>query len=109
GALATGGKLDDREILTPASIKRAYTEQASGPDAVLGQKTRWGLGFALTQPETPLGPNPHSFGHPGAGGSIGFADPDAHVGFGYVMNQMGGNALLDTRAANLYNAVFEVL
>ncbi len=109
GALASGGKLDGRQVLTPESIKRAYAEQAVGPDAVLGQKTRWGLGFALTQPETPLGPNPHTFGHPGAGGSIGFADPDARVSFGYVMNQMGANALLDTRAASLYNALFESL
>ncbi|HUA33038.1 MAG TPA: serine hydrolase domain-containing protein [Candidatus Binataceae bacterium] len=109
GALAMGGKLDGRQVLTPASIRRAHTEQAVGLDAVLGQKTRWGLGFALTQAETPLGPNPHTFGHPGAGGSIGFADPDAHVSFGYVMNQMGANALIDTRAASLYNALFEAL
>ena len=109
GALATGGKLDGRQILSPESITRAYTEQTVGQDVVLGQKTRWGLGFALNQPETPLGPNPHTFGHPGAGGSIGFADPDAHVGFGYTMNQMGGDALLDGRAASLFNALFESL
>jgi CubicO group peptidase (beta-lactamase class C family) len=109
GALATGGALDGRQILTPASIVRAYTEQAVGPDVVLGQKTRWGLGFALSQPETPLGPNPHTFGHPGAGGSIGFADPDAGVSFGYVMNQMGADALIDGRAATLFNALYEAL
>jgi len=78
-------------------------------DAVLGAVTRWGLGFALTQPETPIGPNPHTFGHPGAGGSIGFADPDARVGFGYTMNQMGADSLIDRRAATLFNALFAVL
>jgi CubicO group peptidase (beta-lactamase class C family) len=109
GALATGGSLDGRRILTPESIARACVEQASGPDVVLGANTRWGLGFALTQPEIPFGPNPRAFGHPGAGGSLGFADPDARVGFGYTMNQMGSDALLDGRAAALFNALYESL
>ncbi len=109
GALAIGGSLEGRKILTPESIARASSEQAVGFDVVLGAKTRWGLGFALTQAETPLGPNPRTFGHPGAGGSLGFADPDARVGFGYTMNQMGSDALLDGRAAALFNALYESL
>jgi CubicO group peptidase (beta-lactamase class C family) len=47
------------------------------------------LGFQLTQPERPLGPNPGAFGHFGAGGSLGFCDPESGVAFGYVMNEMG--------------------
>ena len=39
--------------------------------------------------------NPHAFGHPGAGGSLGFADPDAKVDLGYTMNQMGTDPRLD--------------
>jgi CubicO group peptidase (beta-lactamase class C family) len=46
-------------------------------------------GFQLTQPERPLGPNAASFGHFGAGGSLGFCDPDARLAFGYVMNDLG--------------------
>jgi CubicO group peptidase (beta-lactamase class C family) len=42
----------------------------------------------LRQDFMPLSPNASAFGHPGAGGSIGMADPDAKVGFGYVMNKM---------------------
>ena len=106
GALACGGALDGYRVLTPASIERAYTEQANGPDLVLGVVARWGLGFALNQPGAPVGPNPRTFGHPGAGGSIGFADPDARVGFGYVMNQMGSDQLIDGRASSLFNAMF---
>ena len=109
GALATGGDLNGYRVLTPASIKRAYTEQANGPDLVLGVTSRWGLGFALNQPAAPIGPNPRTFGHPGAGGSIGFADPDARVGFGYTMNQMGADALIDGRASSLFNAMFAAL
>jgi CubicO group peptidase (beta-lactamase class C family) len=109
GALATGGSSSGYRVLTPNSIERGYSQQAYGVDAVLGAVTRWGLGFALTSPETPLGPNPHTFGHPGAGGSLGFADPDAKVGFGYAMNQMGADALIDGRAATLFNALFAAL
>src|SRR5262245_41646787 len=46
-----------------------------------------GLGFQLTIPERKLGPGPRALGHFGAGGSLGFADPDAHVAIGYAMNQ----------------------
>jgi len=56
-----------------------------------------------------MGPNPHAFGHPGAGGSLGFADPDAKVGFGYAMNQMGNEPLLDVRPAALIDAIYASL
>ena len=68
GALARGGEVDGRRVLTRDSIARAYTEQSNGMDEVLKRPTRIGLGFMLSQPEARLGPNPHSFGHPGAGG-----------------------------------------
>jgi CubicO group peptidase (beta-lactamase class C family) len=61
--------------------------RASSEDFVLRRPTRFGLGFQLTMPERPLGPSPRAFGHFGAGGSLGFADPDARVAFGYAMNQ----------------------
>ena len=109
GALAIGGSSSGYRVLTPNSIERGYSQQAYGVDAVLGAVTRWGLGFALTSSETPLGPNPHTFGHPGAGGSLGFADPDAKVAFGYAMNQMGADALIDGRTATLFNALFAAL
>ena len=40
---------------------------------------------------------PGSFGHPGAGGSLGYADPESGVGYGYVMNQMAGSLAGDPR------------
>jgi CubicO group peptidase (beta-lactamase class C family) len=45
--------------------------------------TRFSLGFMLPQPGMGYGPNMKAFGHPGAGGSLGFADPVQKVGFGY--------------------------
>jgi CubicO group peptidase (beta-lactamase class C family) len=46
-----------------------------------------------------------SFGHPGAGGSLGYADPDLGIGYGYVMNQMAGGLLGDLRTTRLTKAV----
>jgi CubicO group peptidase (beta-lactamase class C family) len=86
-ALATDGTLDGVHVLAPETIARAITEQVNGPDLVLERPTRYGLGFQLTMPERRLGPGPRAFGHFGAGGSLGFADPDARVAFGYAMNQ----------------------
>jgi len=89
GALARGGALGGVRVLEPETIDRARTEQAFGPDAVLGGlPMRFGLGFMLRQDFMPISPNAGAFGHPGAGGSIGMADPEAKVGFGYVTNKM---------------------
>lgn len=89
GALACGGEVDGVRLLEPDSIALARSEQASGPDAILGQMPmRYGLGFMLRTDFMPLSPSENAFGHPGAGGSIGMADPDAGVGFGFVMNKM---------------------
>ncbi len=70
-------------------LAEATREHSSGQDRILERPSRFGLGYQLTQPERPLGPNPRAFGHFGAGGSLGFCDPDAGVAFGYVMNHMG--------------------
>jgi CubicO group peptidase (beta-lactamase class C family) len=88
-ALAAGGRLDDTTIVDPAALTEAVTEHAYGQDLVLGRPSRFGLGFQLTQPERPIGPGQATFGHFGAGGSLGFCDPEAGLAFGYVMNQLG--------------------
>jgi CubicO group peptidase (beta-lactamase class C family) len=86
-ALAGDGALDGVRILSPEIIARAIGEQVYAEDVVLQRPTRFGLGFQLTQAERPLGPHPRAFGHFGAGGSLGFADPDARLALGYAMNQ----------------------
>jgi CubicO group peptidase (beta-lactamase class C family) len=83
GALLSG------EILDPAILGEATAEASAGNDFVFGRPSRFGLGFQLTQPERRLGPNPRAFGHFGAGGSLGFADPDARLAFAYVLNRSG--------------------
>ena len=47
-----------------------------------------------------------SFGHPGAGGSLAFADPDARLGFGYVTTRMKFDLSGDKRSAGLVEAVY---
>lgn len=86
----------------------AIAEASAGDDLVLGRPSRFGLGFQLSQPERPLGPNPRSFGHFGAGGSLGFADPETQLAFGYVMNR-GGPRWQDPRNRALIDAVYEGL
>lgn len=109
-ALARGGEVDGVRVLTPESIERATTEQAFGPDAVLGGiKMRFGLGFALRHPGMPLSPGPAGFGHAGAGGSLGCADPENRVGFGYTMNRMQAGLGGGPGAYALLEALYESL
>ncbi len=109
-ALANGGELDGVRILSREAIERARTQESLGPDRVLPMVTRMGLGFMLPPANEPLGPNPRTFGHGGAGGSLGVADPEARVGFGYVMNLMHtGPWLADPRPRALLDALYEAL
>jgi CubicO group peptidase (beta-lactamase class C family) len=101
-----GALLDQRRpLLGGELLTQATAEASAGDDLVLGRPSRFGLGFQLTQPQRPLGPNANSFGHFGAGGSLGFADPDARVAFGYVMNR-GGPQWRDPRNSALIDAVY---
>lgn len=75
-------------LLSPSLLAEATRVQSDGFCPVLGEDVRFGLGFVPTSTRRPLGTNPRSFGHFGTGGALGFADPDAGVAFGYVMNHV---------------------
>jgi CubicO group peptidase (beta-lactamase class C family) len=107
-ALAGDGGLDGVHILSPETVEMAIAEQVYGEDLILERPTRFGLGFQLTMPERPLGPGPRSFGHFGAGGSLGFADPDARVAFAYAMNQ-GRGGWQHKHVRHLIDLVYEAL
>lgn len=109
GALACGGELDGVRVLSPESIERARTEQSRGPDEVLIVETSFGLGFMMPVSGSTMGPNNQAFGHPGAGGSLGFADPEALVGFGYVMNLTAADILINDRPKALIDALYRSL
>lgn len=105
-ALARGGELDGVRLLREATLAKAIEEQSYAKDLVLPLKMRWGLGFMMTSDTLPLGPNPRIFGHGGWGGSLGFADMDARVGWAYVMNKMSPGTTGDTRAAGLIGSLY---
>jgi CubicO group peptidase (beta-lactamase class C family) len=108
GALAADS---GKAFLTREGVARCSTEVSYGHDEVLRLTTRFGPGFMLSQSsgKGQFGPNPRSFGHPGLGGSIGFADPDAGLGFGYVMNRAGADILVGARPRRLIDAVYACL
>ncbi len=107
-ALAEGGA----EIgVTPETMARitAVHAVARPRDEVLGVPTYFSLGFARPGPETAFGSTPRAFGFPGAGGSFGFADPDARLGFAYVMNKLEFWLVNDPREKALRDALYRAM
>jgi CubicO group peptidase (beta-lactamase class C family) len=106
GALANG------KLLSAETLSLCSQEQTFSHDQVLGLPLRFSHGFMLSQVDRPdcrYGRGARAFGHPGAGGCIGFADPDYELGFGYVTSRMGQNILIDERAVQLVDAAYKVL
>ena len=99
------GELDGgTRLFTPETTKLARAERSSGPDRVLVISTRFGLGYMLHGSASPL-LSETSFGHPGRGGALGFADPESGIAFGYVTNGFRKSVTADPRAQALVRAV----
>ncbi|MCT2589815.1 beta-lactamase family protein [Streptomyces sp. N2-109] len=96
-------EVDGARLLTPGTLASATKEQAAGPDQVVVAPSRFSSGYMLPTKGNPMiGPN--SFGHTGRGGSLGFADPEHGIAFGYAMNHIIGGPD-DVRATALVDAV----
>ena len=96
-------------VLTPDQVERARTPLTSGRDQVFASvgmplEQKIGLGFWRCSPVTRFG-GTGSFGHAGAGGSYGFADPEHRLAVGYAMNKMA-TELVDPRPHDLLRAVY---
>ncbi len=105
-----GGPLVSAE--TVARMSRVST--ANHQDATLVIPTRFALGFMKAMDNRALGHESaligeSAFGHVGAGGSIGFADPAKRMSFGYVMNRKGLGLLLNERGQSLVDAAYDVV
>jgi CubicO group peptidase (beta-lactamase class C family) len=101
------GETDGIRLLGRGQLERATTQLTSGPNTVLmNLDIQFGLGFMVPSSLIVLG-GPRSFGHFGAGGSMGWADPDAGLAAGYVMNRMDIGLAGDDRSLNLFNATAE--
>ena len=102
----------DGQLLESELLAELTREHAVGDDKTLLTRTRFGLGCMLDQPEVAnatYGMGPRAFGHPGAGGSIGFADPERDVAFGFVTNNLGPFVLMDPRAQKLARLLADCL
>ncbi len=87
-ALANGGELDGVRLVSPEAIERVKPRQSwAYEDGTLLKPMGFSQGFVKDEPHL-FSPNEAAFCHPGAGGSIGLADPTHRLGLAYVMNRM---------------------
>jgi CubicO group peptidase (beta-lactamase class C family) len=115
GMLATGGQWQGQRIFAEHSLQSLQTRVSNGMDLVLQRETAFSAGFMMDpiadgeKVRQTFGPNLSAFGHPGAGGSLAFADPVQGIGFAYVMNQMEPGAMPRERTMRLVRALYSGL
>lgn len=110
GAVARGGELDGVRLMSKDTIDQMASMQHNMIELLQERHYRQGLGVLLNSPDAVyMGPHESAFGHHGIGGSIGFADPDSRVGFGYSINKMHSVGTNGPRARRLIDAVYEVI
>ncbi len=111
-----GGKLVDAKTLS----RMAEVSMATHDDATLRLPTRFAPGYMKSmdnrkrsiaatlwdEESDSVILSSAAFGHVGAGGSLGFADPAAGFSFGYTMNQMGPGLLMNGRGQRLVDAAY---
>ena len=97
-------------ILSKKTLDHATQFHSLGPDTVLlNLPIKFGLGFMMENPYSPLGQNPDLFGHSGVGGSVGFADRKRKIGFGFTKNYMHPPGKLFKSANDLTNLFYSIL
>jgi CubicO group peptidase (beta-lactamase class C family) len=111
--LASGGEWDGRRFFGEEAAGWISRPLAQGFDPVLRREMAFAAGFAVDPVGTDgrkmrsvFGPSRRAFGHPGAGGSLGFADPERGLGFAYVINQMELGVLPHERCFSIVRALY---
>ncbi|RYD32761.1 MAG: class A beta-lactamase-related serine hydrolase, partial [Verrucomicrobiaceae bacterium] len=115
--LACGGVWEGRQAIPSEAITWAGTRLVNGEDRVLRLPSSFSAGFMMDPVDsatgrklrTRFGTSPGAFGHPGAGGSLAFADPDRALSFAYVMNQMEQGVLPNPKSLLAVQAVLEAV
>lgn len=105
-AMANGGAAFGKTIMSEAGVRRIFDRQTAGQDLVLGLPIVFGMGYGLSTPEFPLGPNEHIAFWGGYGGSTVVVDQDARLCVSYVMNRMESGLLGDRRGFSLLQAAY---
>jgi CubicO group peptidase (beta-lactamase class C family) len=107
--LANGGELDGRRFFSAKTLSWMATALVDGVDRVFQIPTAFSAGF-MKNPKQAKRRVPRrstsSFGHPGAGGSFAFADPENNISFAYVMNQMEQSLLPNEKSLRLVDAIY---
>ena len=109
---ANGGELNGQSFFSQETIEGMTTILSDGKDRVFQIPTAFSAGFMKDSRDAArrlFGPSATSFGHPGAGGSHAFADPENKIAFAYVMNQMEQSVLPNEKALRLVNATYHLL
>jgi CubicO group peptidase (beta-lactamase class C family) len=87
-AALIGSTSDGRRLLPPERLRLASALLVEGPDLILGVPVRRALGYHLGEPYSPMSERITAFGHAGAGGTFGFADPTYQFAFALTKNRM---------------------
>jgi CubicO group peptidase (beta-lactamase class C family) len=109
--LANGGEFDGRTFFSEKTIEWMTTTLIDGMDRVFQIPTAFSAGFmkdARSATRRIFGTSPIAFGHPGAGGTHAFADPEHKIAFAYVMNQMEQSLLPDEKSLRLVGAIYQM-
>ncbi|MGX5840981.1 serine hydrolase domain-containing protein [Mesorhizobium sp. ArgA1] len=109
GMMAAGGVWESKPLIGPAAVEEAGRPRIRGMDDSFALPTAFAAGYQMEDPSYAGRASPQTFGHSGWGGAIGFADPAAGVGFGYVTNRMLGFDDLDPRRKGVIDAVYDAL
>jgi CubicO group peptidase (beta-lactamase class C family) len=109
--LANGGRTDDREFFSAKALTWMTTTLTDGIDRVFQISTAFSAGFMKDSKGSArkiFGRSTRAFGHPGAGGSHAFADPENKISFAYVMNQMEQSVLPNEKSLRLVDAIYGI-
>ena len=107
--LANTGRMDDRQFFSEKTMNWMTTTLTDGADRVFQVPTAFSAGFMKDSEKSArriIGTSTSSFGHPGAGGSHAFADPENGISFAYVMNQMEQSVLPNEKSLRLVDAIY---
>lgn len=92
------------QLLDTEMLADMLKEHSRGADLTLQTSTRFGLGCMLEQVDqlpASYALGEQGFGHPGAGGTLGCADPEREVSVAFITNSLGASVLVDPRAQKI--------